>query len=80
MLALDQTKAGLWDLDMENGEIFISPMLKSILGYEDFEMENSFKIMKDLSHPEDRQRLKNARSDYLQGITDNFEITHRLKH
>ena len=39
LLALDETKAGLWDYDMINNKIFLSPMWKNILGYSDDEIE-----------------------------------------
>lgn len=80
LLALDQTKAGLWDFDMKNGDVFFSPMLKKILGYEDNEIENSFEILEDLSHPDDKEKLKNAQADYMEGRTDHFELSHRLRH
>ncbi len=79
-LALDGTEAGLWDVDILKGEMFLSPKWKSILGYEDYEIENSFKSWEDLWHPDERESVEKLRSDYLEGRTDHYEIVHRLKH
>lgn len=78
--ALDQTKAGLWDMDMESGSVFLSPMWKEILGYRDDEIENSFEILKGLSHKDDIGKLRKIREDHLKRRKDSFEIVHRLKH
>lgn len=79
-LALNKTKAGLWDYDLKNGDVFLSPMWKNILGYRDDEIENSFSSWEKLWHPEDREKIRKAIDDYLVGKSKDYEIIHRLKH
>lgn len=79
-LALDETNAGLWDFNLISGDVFLSPMWKSILGYEDYEIENSYKAWQDLWHPDDREDIHKASEDYLEGKTKNYKNIHRLKH
>ncbi|NLB21067.1 MAG: PAS domain-containing protein, partial [Clostridium sp.] len=80
LLALDETKAGLWDMDMMSKEMFLSPMLKKILGYEDEEVENTIDALNSLCHPDDIQKLYDAGQDYLKGRINSYEMVHRLKH
>lgn len=79
-LALEGTKAGLWDWDMVNDRVFYSSLWKTMLGYEESEIENSFNGWKNLWHPDDAQEIEKAISDYLSGKTQTYEITHRLRH
>ena len=79
-LALTGTSDGLWDWDIINNDLFLSPSWKHMLGYEDYEVANSFDTWERLIHPEDREKFTQAISVYLQGSTDSFELEYRLKH
>ena len=79
-LALDETKAGLWDYDMIDKKIFISPMWKEILGYQDNELGDYFDIIKELEHPDDKKMMQKAVDDYIKGRASSFEVIHRLRH
>ena len=80
LLALNETKAGLWDIDMKTGEVYFTPMMKKILGYEDHEMGNSFTELQAGTSQKDREKIKKAVNNYLNGKTKNYEVKHRLKH
>lgn len=79
-LALDETKAGLWDFDLINNTVFLSPMWKAILGYCENEIEDSFEAWKELWHPEDIDKTQKSVDDYLEGKSKKYEIINRLKH
>ncbi|MCC5929684.1 MAG: PAS domain-containing protein [Cyclobacteriaceae bacterium] len=79
-LALDGTGAGLWDWDMVNDIVYFSPLWKSMLGYKEEEVENTFNGWKNLWHPDDKERIERAVQDYLDGNTPEYLIEHRLKH
>ena len=79
-LALDETKAGLWDIDMGTGDVFLSSMWKRILGYENDEIEDSMESWKNLWHPDDKEMIEKSMDNYLKGESKNYEITYRLKH
>lgn len=79
-LALDKAKAGLWDHDVINNRVFLSPMWKEILGYSDHEISNSLEAWEELWHPDDHKQIQKIQSDYLEGKTETYESTYRLKH
>jgi diguanylate cyclase (GGDEF)-like protein/PAS domain S-box-containing protein len=79
-LAMKGTGAGLWDWDMINNQVFFSPMWKSMLGYTDDDIINTFEGWKNLWHPDDAPLIEKAIKDYLDGKTGKYEITHRLRH
>lgn len=79
-LALDKTKAGLWDLDMVNNKLYLSSMWKRILGYAEDEIEDSLEAWQALWHPDEKETMQTTVDDYLQGKTDSYEVIYRLKH
>jgi PAS domain S-box-containing protein len=79
-LALEGTRAGLWDWDMIHNRVIFSETWKNMLGYSDSEVENSFEGWKRLWHPEDTAEIEKALEDHLAGRTRNYEIIHRLRH
>ncbi len=79
-LALDETKAGLWDVDLVNRTVFLSAMWKQILGYADHEIENSPYSWESFSHPDDLDLVRKAANDYRYGKSESFKVTSRMKH
>jgi len=79
-LAIENTGAGVWDWDMINDKVVYSTRWKSMLGYADHEVENSFSGWKNLWHPDDSIRIEKALDDYLNGKTNQYEIIHRCRH
>ena len=78
--AIAGTGAGLWDWDMVKDTVFFSPQWKSMLGYEEHEVENDFSGWKNLWHPEDAARIEKAVNDYIAGKTSVYEVENRLRH
>ncbi len=78
--AIAGTGAGLWDWDMVENTVYFSPLWKSMLGYEDHEIENDFSGWNKLWHPEDAVRIQKAINDHLEERTTTYEIEHRLRH
>jgi len=79
-LAIECTGAGVWDWDMVNDKVVYSARWKSMLGYADHEIENSFSGWKNLWHPDDEARIEKALDDFLTGKTVKYEIIHRCRH
>ncbi len=79
-LALDETKAGLWDFDLVHNTVFLSPMWKQILGYEDHEVENTIEAWGQFWHPDDLNPIQRSAGDYISGKLKASEIVNRLKH
>jgi PAS domain S-box-containing protein len=71
---------GIWDYDLETGEIYIDPALKNILGFEDHEVRNRFDDWMQHMHPEDRERVKAKLEIHFSSETLACEFEHRLHH
>jgi PAS domain S-box-containing protein len=78
--AIEGTEAGIWDWDMINNTVTFSKQWKTMLGYREDEVENSFNDWKKLWHPDDAERIEKAVNDHLEGKTEKYEIVNRLKH
>ncbi|NOQ29519.1 MAG: PAS domain-containing protein [Helicobacteraceae bacterium] len=78
--AVEGTNDGLWDWNLEKKTVYFSPRWKSMLGFEDNELENSFSTWKSILHPDD---LEQALKDIELAHTDpeyKYNTIHRLKH
>lgn len=80
LLALDASNVGLWDVNMETNEVFLSSRWKEILGYSDEEIENSFEGWQNLWHPDDKEDIKKTIDIYMKDGSKKYVSTHRLKH
>ncbi|MBC7964065.1 MAG: response regulator [Steroidobacteraceae bacterium] len=79
-LALRGANDGLWDWNLITNELYLSPRWKSMLGYADEELENSYNSWIRLLHPEDSDSALTQMRDFLEGRTANFEIEFRMLH
>lgn len=57
-LAVEGLDDGLWDWEIDKREVYFSPNWKKMLGYEDYELNNSLKTWRNLIHPEDLSRVE----------------------
>ncbi|NTV85003.1 MAG: PAS domain-containing protein, partial [Bacteroidales bacterium] len=71
-------KVGVWDLNINTGEMYIDPILKAILGYDDHELENRLTEWQKLIHPDVLAKFKAAIDLYLQGKSMPLETTYRM--
>ncbi len=71
---------GLWDWDLETDEVYYSPRWKSMLGYDENELESNLKTWESLVHPEDKERALTKVRDYLDGRTESFEVEMCMHH
>ena len=79
-LAVRASNTGLWDWNIETGEIYFSPEWKSQIGYEDDELKNRFGEWEERLHPEDRDRMLKTVNSYLANPWSNYEVEFRLRH
>lgn len=79
-LAVRGTSDGIWDWDIRTGKVFFSPPWKSMIGYEDDELENVFSTFESHLHPEDHDRVMSTLDDYLAGRTPRYSVEFRFRH
>ncbi|MCC5814391.1 MAG: response regulator [Leptospira sp.] len=79
-LAVAGTNDGIWDWNIETGELFISKRWKKILGYEDHELKNEFQTFASLLHEEDLDRVNQYIQEYMQSKIKDYSIEFRMKH
>jgi PAS domain S-box-containing protein len=78
-LAMEASKDGIWDWDLTTGDIYCSPSLTFMLGYDSTDVIKNVAGWQDLIHPEDRQKAYQVNIDCVNNITDSFEIEYRMK-
>lgn len=71
---------GLWDWNIETGEVYLSPRWKELLGYAEHELPHSLSVWYDLVHADDLPRLKAEIATHLSDRTRHFVLEHRLRH
>ncbi len=76
--AVSSGKVGVWDWNIPTGDIFLDPILKEMLGYEDAEIQNHIDEWRKRVHPDDNEAVVSATNDCLEGKTDSYEIEHRM--
>ncbi len=79
-LAFRGANDGLWDWNLKSNEMHFSPRWKSMLGWEDHEIDNIPEEWFRRVHPEDLAKLEETIASHLAGQTPHFEREHRMLH
>jgi len=77
-LALESVGDGLWDLQVQSGEQYLSANLLQMYGYADGELNPSLQALDALVHPEDIAQLQLARQAHFDGHTATLSHEHRV--
>lgn len=75
--ALEGSDQGVWDLDVNTNQIYLSPRCKEMLGYPEDQISSDMAEWVNLIHPDDLPCLISARQVALEGVTKTFENEHR---
>ena len=79
-LVIRAIDAGVWDWNLQSGEIQFSPRWKSMLGHTPEEISTGFDEWASRLHPDERERALAAIDDYLAGRIPDYIFEHRLRH
>ena len=77
--ALEGTGGGLWDWNLDSGCVYLSPIWKSMLGYQDAELENNYQGWYNQIHPEDKQKMLQTIQSVYDPANNTFSLLHRLR-
>jgi two-component system sensor histidine kinase/response regulator len=79
-LAIEGTAVGIWDWDLVTNQVYLSSSWKSILGYTNEELPNSWKTWIQSIHPDDREQVMSTLQDYLNNKIPIYEVEFRARH
>ncbi len=77
--ALEGSGDGVWDWNIQSGEVFFSKQWKNMLGFEDDEIGNHLDEWDSRLHPEDRERVYQEIDRHLKNESPFYQTEHRFK-
>ena len=78
-LAARGASGGLWDWNLRTDELFYSPRWKTMLGYDEREIEPTLEAWLGLVHPEDRPEMERKLRRHVAGKVGLFEDIYRIR-
>ncbi|WP_179228396.1 PAS domain S-box protein [Leptolyngbya ohadii] len=78
-LALEASNEGLWDWQIDTGEVYRSCRYLEILGYENEELPETVRSWEESIHPNDRDRVFNDLNAHLQNRSVQFACEYRMQ-
>ncbi len=79
-LALIGSNDGLWDWNLLDNSVYLSPRWKEMLGFDSSRSIDKYTNWEDRIHPDDVDRVVADIQDNIDGKTEFYENVHRLKH
>ena len=76
--ALEGAGDGVWDWNVKTDKVYFSTRWKSMLGYKDNELKNTFSEWEKRVHPQDIEKASIEIKKHFAGITDSYVVEHRL--
>ena len=78
-LALTESGTGVWDRNVETGEIHYSAAWKALLGYAPHELTSRIEDAYERLHPDDVADVKAAMIAHFENRTDSYAVEHRIR-
>lgn len=79
-LALEASGGGVWVWDLPTDKVELSHAWKTMLGYGETEVDESFSGWKRLIHPDDLASALSAIEKHVKGETGQYSAEYRLRH
>ena len=70
---------GVWDWNLESGEVYFSPQWETLLGYSAGELRNSIEGWLEKVHPNDRESLRRDITEFMGGSEKQFRSEYRIQ-
>ncbi len=80
MTVLSGINDGLYEVNLANGNMYMSNEFRAMLGYGDGDMAGTEAAALDAIHPEDRASMLEVRRQYVSGETPAYRNVFRMKH
>lgn len=78
-LVLDGANLGIWDRNVETGEVVRNRRLLDIFGCSEGDLEGHVREREEMIHPDDFEAVMAALDDHFAGRTPHYEIDYRLR-
>jgi len=78
-LALESTGDGMWDLQVQTGEEYLSRNLLRMYGFEEGDLIPTMEERDRQTHPDDVSRVQKDREAHLAGLTATYSNEHRVR-
>ncbi|MGY0217333.1 transporter substrate-binding domain-containing protein [Endozoicomonadaceae bacterium StTr2] len=78
-LAMEATTDGLWDWDLENQQMYLSPRYQQILGYQPDDQTGSFSSWRRLIHSDDKDRVTAFLNEKSAASDEPYQAEFRLR-
>jgi PAS domain S-box-containing protein len=79
-LAMDASRDGVYDWNLETREIYYSPGWKRMLGYEPNELPDDFSVWENRTRPEDVEKSWQILQEVIEGKRERFELEFEMQH
>lgn len=79
-LAARGANDGLWDWDLEKGQIFYSPRWKEMIGFHENELSSKPEEWTSRVHESDRVKFEEMLRSHLEGTSEALECEYRMRH
>jgi diguanylate cyclase (GGDEF)-like protein/PAS domain S-box-containing protein len=76
--AIEGSGDGLWDWNLETDEVFYSPQWKSMLGFEENEIETSIEAWSKMVHPKQLEGVYKKIQNYIDGKSKKYISEHQI--
>lgn len=78
-LALEASGDGLWDWNIETGDVYYSPQYMTMLGYEADELPHNFETWKYLTHPDDQAWVLDILNAHMRDSLKQYSFDYRVR-
>ncbi|MCH2548274.1 MAG: ATP-binding protein [Alphaproteobacteria bacterium] len=79
-LAMSSTSDSIFDWNMEDDSIYLSPRYKQQLGYGDDDIADNATAIINRIHPDDKENVKDYLQRYLEGEIEEYSQVYRTQH
>jgi diguanylate cyclase (GGDEF)-like protein/PAS domain S-box-containing protein len=76
--AIEGSSNGLWDWNVQSGEVYFSPQWKKMLGFREDEIENNLEEWENRVHPDDLENVYKDINNYFDGKSEIYSNEHRV--
>ena len=76
--ALDGARDGVWDWNLKTDTVLVTKQWKTMLGYEENELDVNYDAWQSRIHPDDLHKVMDAMESYVNGNSPKYAIEHRL--